>query len=308
MNQYRPQRISIHAPQWGATARLGQAGVHRPISIHAPQWGATTITSIGKSGAGDFNPRTPVGCDRAGSRSPGRGWDFNPRTPVGCDSGDVSIKSYQFISIHAPQWGATRNAPSLRPASTISIHAPQWGATRTSGTIRPTAGDFNPRTPVGCDGRYRRRRAGFRISIHAPQWGATVHRTSRQHPKVFAFQSTHPSGVRPTPAGCTVKHYQISIHAPQWGATGLLFAITCDTPYFNPRTPVGCDLVFGVPATASSLFQSTHPSGVRPPRICWTSSFSNFNPRTPVGCDRILRTPSTAKRNFNPRTPVGCDG
>ena len=57
------EAISIHAPQWGATARLGQAGVHRPISIHAPQWGATTITSIGKSGAGDFNPRTPVGCD-----------------------------------------------------------------------------------------------------------------------------------------------------------------------------------------------------------------------------------------------------
>ena len=189
----------------------------------------------------------------------------------------------------------------------ISIHAPQWGATR-SASLPWQPIYFNPRTPVGCD--VARTDVGFnanefqsthpsgvrradgqgrgrplQISIHAPQWGATG--SGSCDCCCWLFQSTHPSGVRPTPAGCTVKHYQISIHAPQWGATGLLFAITCDTPYFNPRTPVGCDLVFGVPATASSLFQSTHPSGVRPPRICWTSSFSNFNPRTPVGCDGV---------------------
>ena len=78
------------------------------------------------------------------------------------------------ISIHAPQWGATRTPAELSISSkfqsthpsgvrqveflasaqpvAISIHAPQWGAT-TSTT--PT-----PRTT--------------NISIHAPQWGATA--------------------------------------------------------------------------------------------------------------------------------------
>ncbi len=33
--------ISIHAPQWGATARRLPSADLRVISIHAPQWGAT---------------------------------------------------------------------------------------------------------------------------------------------------------------------------------------------------------------------------------------------------------------------------
>ena len=100
--------ISIHAPQWGATARLGQAGVHRPISIHAPQWGATTITSIGKSGAGDFNPRTPVGCD--------------------LHQLDVQLNIIKFQSTHP---SGVRRVYYLQSHVTrhISIHAPQWGAT-----------------------------------------------------------------------------------------------------------------------------------------------------------------------------------
>ena len=80
-------------------------------------------------------------------------------------------------------------------------------------------------------------------------------------------------------------------------------------PYhFNPRTPVGCDDALGVQRAAISKFQSTHPSGVRLPR--WSPAFSAvyFNPRTPVGCDCRDANSSTYSRNFNPRTPVGCDG
>ena len=34
--------------------------------------------------------------------------------------------------------------------------------------------------------------------------------------------------------------------------------------YFNPRTPVGCDGYFIALSQAGQVFQSTHPSGVRP--------------------------------------------
>ena len=117
---------------------------------------------------------------------------------------------------------------------------------------------------MGCDGiwsPYWHRRC---ISIHAPQWGATFS-SSLTESGVEEFQSTHPSGVRLTKMeaggvyadisihapqwGATKIHRQpeqgraISIHAPQWGATrgrGWPWWPSCD---FNPRTPVGCDLL-----------------------------------------------------------------
>ena len=100
---------------------------------------------------------------------------------------------------------------------------------------------FNPRTHMGCDSRlHRRHHAGFQVSIHAPTWGAT--RRCRRRPLPcgsfnprthmgcdqavgvgaavgIEFQSTHPHGVRPTPATCLSSR------------TG-----------FNPRTHMGCDL------------------------------------------------------------------
>ena len=131
------------------------------ISIHAPQWGAT-LAEFGDAGRGlDFNPRTPVGCDRT-TRDTQAGYplisihapqwgatdstfqcsgltgDFNPRTPVGCDDERCQRLEYVAISIHAPQWGATVGADVRVGAGAISIHAPQWGATgcRSIGMVR----------------------------------------------------------------------------------------------------------------------------------------------------------------------------
>ena len=164
------------------------------------------------------------------------------------------------ISIHAPQWGATRVAEAPQLAVPISIHAPQWGATsravficktmvfqstHPSGVrLRARSGsrsrrDFNPRTPVGCDGHVTPGTAAHEISIHAPQWGATM-----PWPSILpttAFQSTHPSGVRLDAGDGTGHVLVISIHAPQWGATSWLSKIVVAFINFNPRTPVGCD-------------------------------------------------------------------
>ncbi len=234
------------------------------ISIHAPQWGATHREAQGKPGKSNFNPRTPVGCDlllnglraseplfqsthpsgvrhghtarmlavenisihapqwgaTASSRyCPAVAQNFNPRTPVGCDEATARTLRTGDISIHAPQWGATYlvAGPPIRHG--ISIHAPQWGA-----TSRRTAW-----------------RAADRISIHAPQWGATIPRIAARYSSVFQsthpsgvrltslslrrkepksiFQSTHPSGVRHAGVVAAGQPCVISIHAPQWGAT-----------------------------------------------------------------------------------------
>ena len=213
-----------------------------PISIHAPQWGATSRPPPMGIFPHYFNPRTPVGCDLSANRSSLDVVGFQSTHPSGVrrrlDGTDVSGS---MISIHAPQWGAT-NPHAVWPVQTgISIHAPQWGAT--SGPHRPLVECFyfNPRTPVGCD------------------FDGSLPRISP-----FRFQSTHPSGVRLNNRYQTGVHESISIHAPQWGATQASPDTRACCPYFNPRTPVGCDQKPHLIWIMSAIFQSTHPSGVRP--------------------------------------------
>ena len=122
----------------------------------------------------------------------------------------------------------------------ISIHAPQWGATRPRKGSAVVWCDFNPRTPVGCDGAecglrrfeiafqsthpsgVRQDALAYRLpfcifqSTHPS--GVRLFEPSNYGPKTL-FQSTHPSGVRLASPRLSAMMGGISIHAPQWGAT-----------------------------------------------------------------------------------------
>ena len=259
------------------------------------------------AGHAHFNPRTPVGCDPAGSVALTVPCEFQSTHPSGVRRVDrdanfwatlfqsthpsgvrprriPGLPKLGCISIHAPQWGATVHDAAAESFQSISIHAPQWGATSTTTATPKPPNYFNPRTPVGCDPHREQCNHGqLAISIHAPQWGATG-----------AADTVHQRRV-------------ISIHAPQWGATctssadltsGEQFqsthpsgvrlgwqAFTTNPADFNPRTPVGCDRGPSMSWNAGLGFQSTHPSGVRLCPSLWRSTAPYFNPRTPVGCD-----------------------
>ena len=191
------RRISIHAPQWGATVDIDVLLLDHLISIHAPQWGATEAAEAFLFMPEIFQSTHPSGV-RLDSNIAQKfaSLSFQSTHPSGVRR-ITGCRKYSpvLISIHAPQWGATLRLQQRRNRRTISIHAPQWGATiyAQAVTIRPT--HFNPRTPVGCDLKGFSRRSGRAISIHAPQWGATT-----SNPR----QS---------------RRATISIHAPQWGAT-----------------------------------------------------------------------------------------
>ena len=104
--------ISIHAPQWGATDGGLAIANPIPISIHAPQWGATSPYSRTANSPTDFNPRTPVGCDRRISSLIISPSGFQSTHPSGVRRHAVSGVFQLFvISIHAPQWGATPPSP-----------------------------------------------------------------------------------------------------------------------------------------------------------------------------------------------------
>ena len=64
--------------------------------------------------------------------------------------------------------------------------------------------------------------------------------------------------------------------------TGALVALQSG---FNPRTHEGCDYVLLQRRCLYTLFQSTHPRGVRLSETLSRRNRSRFNPRTHEGCD-----------------------
>ena len=280
----------------------------------------------------DFNPRTPVGCDRcltaayaratefqsthpsgvrpAPRTNPTRGRRyFNPRTPVGCDFDGSKPNAAHFIF-------QSTHPSGVRPLSVGFVPIEdRFQSTHPSGVRHPwpsghsTWRYFNPRTPVGCDrGRLCLRRACCHFNPRTPvgcDWtGAKTNAT-----RIY-FNPRTPVGCDKLVVGSSVEP-TISIHAPQWGATGRVEIDEVAVNHFNPRTPVGCDrptrtrviclsisihapqwgatnnrYQTGVHESISihapqwgatdgkehgylfCVFQSTHPSGVRPRRAC----------------------------------------
>ena len=127
---------------------------------------------------------------------------FNSRSRMGSDLRAVcEVTAKQWVSIHAPAWGATVYDADLVELTQVSIHAPAWGATRHPGHGRAAQGRFNSRSRMGSDiheakitfalaGFNSRSRMGSdkpktktkpkaKVSIHAPAWGATWQRLKR---------------------------------------------------------------------------------------------------------------------------------
>ncbi len=215
------QRVSIHAPAWGATGVSRRVQPQHVVSIHAPAWGATSLAS-------SIAPRVAVSI-----HAPAWGRHHAVRAKKDGSEG---------VSIHAPAWGATSPVPE-RSRNGLQGFNPR---PRVGGDCRPGAPGrhcgrtcFNPRPRVGGDwyaiplkqrplkfqstpprgGRraYKTVVAGIsEVSIHAPAWGATA----------------------PRPAGSAADR-AVSIHAPAWGATGRRSDRAPWPSVVNPRPRVG---------------------------------------------------------------------
>ena len=203
---------------------------------------------------------------------------------MGCDWLDGRRRRADVISIHAPQWGATREQCAVVLDQVISIHAPQWGATRFPPCPTRNPEYFNPRTPVGCDATPR-----------------------ALEPNAFLFQSTHPSGVRLCGRTCRWSPDRHFNPRTPVGCDNIRRSGSSARCRFQSTHPSGVRRSPVCSNQYSTSFQSTHPSGVRPAHCSRRHRESNFNPRTPVGCDPVLTRAPCEWRDFNPRTPVGCD-
>ena len=219
----RPERVSIHAPAWGATSmvRATMARVcwfqsthprgvrHHQLSkrdaqlflfqsTHPRGVRRRILFALQAAGRG-FNPRTRVGCDHKTASDGALRMRFNPRTRVGCDA---QIPSR-----------ALSGSPCFNPRTRVGCDP------ALSFTVTPSF-CFNPRTRVGCD-RYRAP-ADSNPDCFNPRTrvGCDIEEAHDLHMQVL-FQSTHPRGVRRDGSTTTVQKADpwVSIHAPAWGAT-----------------------------------------------------------------------------------------
>ena len=143
--------VSIHAPAWGATAKLKRSAIDTLVSIHAPAWGATLEDYFANALTG-VSIHAPA-------------W--------GATQATKPCLSRIFVSIHAPAWGATPEisiSKAIKPKfqSTHPHGVRQRSAcemcynilfqsTHPHGVRRGpiaailTSSRFNPRTRMGCD-------------------------------------------------------------------------------------------------------------------------------------------------------------
>ena len=120
------------------------------------------------------------------------------------------------------------------------------------------------------------------------------------------FQSTHPHGVRHLSVHCMQMDVRVSIHAPARGAT-----------QDDKRIAVIDDVSIHAPARGATsstsrtnlptMFQSTHPHGVRRGRKWICSGLMEFQSTHPHGVRQKIIEPIKHRYSFNPRTRTGCD-
>ena len=146
-------------------------------------------------------------------------------------------------------------------------------------------------------------RSRILVSIHAPAWGATADQVA-PYVDLWTFQSTHPRGVRPAKMRVVGTALMFQSTHPR-GVRRSRFVpqqrrcwcfnprtrVGCDSDQgwyvrwlvrFNPRTRVGCDNSPRFKMFRQTLFQSTHPRGVRRfsrPIRRTASAFQSTHPR-----------------------------
>ena len=192
------------------------------VSIHAPHVGRDCAISLDMRARLVFQFTHPV-------------WGATP------DPQEGGGRFFKFQFTH-PMWGATISQRHIICHSLVSIHAPQWGATRVSTSETTEPNSFNSRTPCGvrldwitsqtprscfnsrtpCGVRlYGQLHNGRKeqVSIHAPHVGCDQYSTTTTRAG-YMFQFTHPMWGATSSSSRTPRRDSVfQFTHPMWGAT-----------------------------------------------------------------------------------------
>ena len=202
--------------------------------------GSDSASSISKTAAGYFNPRSPRG-ERL--------------------SGFSVIHDKVLFQSTLPAWGATPSLLAYLRDRIISIHAPRVGS---DGLLHPRyllIVNFNPRSPRGERPLLMpSARRPPQISIHAPRVGSDVRTLQNRHQSPD-FNPRSPRGERLVVDDCGKAFDDISIHAPRVGSDKpSLHVVSCKWIISIHAPRVGSDDVDRAQMRHLKQFQSTLPA------------------------------------------------
>ena len=104
---YNTLGVSIHAPVWGATFGVLSSRVASGFQSTHPCGVRLQLQRICTTQP-TFQSTHPCGVRPVDAAFVCATYGFNPRTRVGCDVYRYNGKTNNWVSIHAPVWGATR--------------------------------------------------------------------------------------------------------------------------------------------------------------------------------------------------------
>ena len=164
--------VSIHAPTWGATRSVEDLKTSarfqstrprgaRRISINSTPTvrkfqstrprGARLWTSCWVVSPDTFQSTRPRGARRQEATSSFRPYRFQSTRPRGARRHALPLHPHQYVSIHAPTWGATSSQDKKLDTHLFQSTRPRGARRRCPGRSRCAAGSFNPRAHVGRD-------------------------------------------------------------------------------------------------------------------------------------------------------------
>ena len=130
------ERISIHAPAWGATTHSAPYKAAREFQSTRPR-GARPFLFRHPRQTILFQSTRPRGARHVSFSLPVSVIEFQSTRPRGARQRHFDVNgTAKMISIHAPAWGATLAFVVQILLLAISIHAPAWGATRAFSSVR----------------------------------------------------------------------------------------------------------------------------------------------------------------------------
>ena len=189
------------------------------ISIHAPRVGSDKKVSKKLLKKLNFNPRSPCGERRCGSRGKAAQRYFNPRSPCGERPRSVTIPAPSLYFNPRSPCGERRCFANTRHIClSISIHAPRVGSDLFCFDEPCRLYQFQSTLPVwGATSEKMQMLRKEDISIHAPRVGSD-HQLHDLRLRVALFQSTLPVwGATPHFKNPSLG-FTISIHAPRVGS------------------------------------------------------------------------------------------
>ncbi len=161
----------------------------------------------------------------------------------------------------------------------VSIHAPAWGATRSLLLICGLHTSFNPRARMGRDTDRALHLHQSRVSIHAPAWGATTEKVSNHDKRLV---SIHAPAWGATPSGIWPGLLGLFQSTRPHGARHDGKLEDHGTRLFQSTRPHGARRLAGLLSDRSCGFQSTRPHGARRKYECAKSGAPRVSIHAPA--------------------------